>query len=94
MLTPEQKNRFRQPLQTIEQATAFIRWLCENGIDFHFDDSPETVINHHTGERLFADEDCRPVRDRVNDLFRILPDPFDVLCAEHTRANAPETTQG
>ncbi|QNN99796.1 hypothetical protein P67b_00037 [Ruegeria phage Tedan] len=57
------------PLTTRDEAAAFIGWLGDNHLSFHFDDSPETIINGPTGERIFTDEEVPWVNARVEEIF-------------------------
>lgn len=62
-----------------EEAEVFIRALHADGRLYHFDDSPETIIDFRTGLPTFTAVQCKFVRARVNEMFA-LPgfDPFDL----------------
>lgn len=71
-------SQYNTPLTTAVQAKAFIRMLDSIGSLFHFDDSPESVINVVTGERLFDDLKAPLVAKRVEEMFGFSFDPFSV----------------
>lgn len=50
-------------------AQRWIEALIDNHLDFHLEDSPETIINISTGERTFTDAEVRIVRNRVAKLY-------------------------
>lgn len=70
---------FTKPIRSAQDAEAFIRQLHEEDLLFHFDDSPDTIINA-SGERVFTDAECEPLGDRVDELFQFLADPFELAC--------------
>lgn len=57
------------PLTNRGEAMLFIRSLQEADMMFHFEDSPETIINGITGQRLFTDEEAVQVRARMEELY-------------------------
>lgn len=61
-----------------DTAKAWIEGLVTAGLDFHFDDSPETVIWYGTptegdtrvpGAPVFSAEECVIIRDRLARLY-------------------------
>lgn len=71
----------RGPLKTREEAEEFVRALHAAGLLFHFDDSPETIIDARTDARVFTDAEAARVRLRVAELFALLGDPFALAVA-------------
>lgn len=69
------------PISTTAEAVAFIYALHADDRLFHFDDSPETIVNMHSGARIFSEEECDAVATRVAEM-RAIPgfDPFDIAC--------------
>lgn len=57
------------PITTLEEAKVWITSLHFRGLDFHFEDFPETIVNGPTGQRLFTDEEVPLVRARINELY-------------------------
>lgn len=47
----------------------FIRSLQEADMMFHFEDSPETIINGLTGRRLFTDDQVPLVNARMEEVY-------------------------
>lgn len=60
---------FSTPIDTIEAAKAFIEELHATDLMFHFEDSPENIINIGTGERTFTDSQASQLRLRVAELY-------------------------
>jgi hypothetical protein len=56
------------PIHDFESAKAWIRGLRPAGLEFHFEDSPETIVNEK-GQRTFTDDECVVVRERVEQLY-------------------------
>lgn len=60
---------YSTPITTITEAKAFIEALEASGAMFHFEDSPETIINGNTGADLFTPKEAKQVRARVAELY-------------------------
>lgn len=67
-----------QRIVTEADALAFIRALHQDGRLFHFDDSPETIVESASGKPTFNSVECDLVRARVAEM-REVPnfDPFE-----------------
>lgn len=76
-----------KPITDLASAKQWIADLTDADLDFHFDDSPETVIHYPTGERIFADEDCPTITNQVAALYAenidwgVYEDPFGYIIA-------------
>lgn len=57
------------PIETLEAAKAFIRWLGDEDLSFHFDDRVEQIVDIRTGERVFTDEEVPLVNARTEEIF-------------------------
>lgn len=69
----------RTTISTREAAEDFIRALHADGRLFHFDDSPETIVNLSTGSLIFTPAECECVRERVGEMRDLAGfDPFDL----------------
>lgn len=68
---------YATPIKTIDQAKAFIQGLHNSGKMFHFEDSPESIINGETGGELFTLSECRKIRTRVRELYSFQWGEFD-----------------
>lgn len=69
----------RRTITTREAAEDFIRALHADGRLFHFDDSPETIVNLNTGSHIFTHAECESVRARVGEMRDLAGfDPFDL----------------
>lgn len=62
-----------QPITTINEARAFIRYLIKKGKCYHFDDDPREVVNfdEQTGEtkRVFTDHQADLLDKRIEEIF-------------------------
>ncbi len=71
---------FGQKIVSLGTAKAWLDELVRRGLDFHFEDSPETVWDIRTGKRTFADHEVPIIRDRVRELYAIDWAPEGVEC--------------
>jgi len=62
-----------QPITTIKEARAFIRYLIKKGKCYHFDDDPREVVNFdkQTGKtkRVFTDHQADLLDKRIKEIF-------------------------
>lgn len=72
---------YSKPITSSAEAAVFILALHDAGKLFHFDDSPETVIDARTGARTFTDSEAAALIQRVPELFEYLADPFELAVA-------------
>jgi hypothetical protein len=63
-------------LTTQEEASSFLSALENEGRMFHLDDDPETIVRTFDGSRVFTDQECIPLRKRVEEIFNLLDDPY------------------
>lgn len=61
----------KNPISSREQGEQFLRDLVKAELSFHLEDSPETIINCRTKERIFSDEEAVVVTQRVNELYAL-----------------------
>lgn len=80
---------YARPITTAAQALAFCNLLGAAGLTFHPDDSPETIINVRTGERIFTDYEAGFIRQRVQELHALLPCIYSAMMAAEDREHAP-----
>lgn len=59
----------RAPIRDLDDAKRWIRDLCAAGLDFHFDDSPETIVSGRTNEPIFDEGGAEIVRARLLELY-------------------------
>lgn len=67
---------YKTPIQSTIDAQNFIVALHKAGKLFHFDDSPETIVDHDRAP-IFAESEISNIKARVNELFTYLADPFE-----------------
>jgi hypothetical protein len=66
------------PLTTPAEAEAWMRSMTALGYGTHPDDPAAEIIDSRTGEALFTDEQA-PLHDaRMEEVFALLSDPYDV----------------
>lgn len=56
-------------INTLDDARGWIETLHQHDLAFHFDDSPETIIDKN-GRRLFSDADAAAIKMRVAALYQ------------------------
>lgn len=61
----------QKPIGDIDEGKRWVEALCQSGRMFHFDDSPETIINCASGERLFSDTEAEIIRNRIAELYSL-----------------------
>ena len=70
---------FTTPITNQQQAEDWLWGMHNEGLSFHPEDSPDTVISSRTKTRIFTDAECVHVRDRITEVYMYLDDPCDVL---------------
>lgn len=68
---PKMTVDFVTPITGLADAKAWIEALESADMMFHFEDSPEEIINGKTGADLFTPEQCPLVRQRVAELYAL-----------------------
>lgn len=59
----------RQPIVDLDAAKAFCNDLIAHDMVFHFEDSPDSIIQGVKGARLFTDAEAEVMVDRVAELY-------------------------
>jgi len=59
------------PITTLHDGKAWITALHARGMMFHFEDDPAEIIMIADGARLFSDDECDMVRDRIDELYAL-----------------------
>lgn len=69
-----------KPIASAADADSFTRAMVAAGKDYHYDDSPETIVDAATGARVFSDAECEALTARMGEIYG-LPgyDPFSLL---------------
>jgi hypothetical protein len=63
---------YKQKLLTVTDCKSWIKDLCDNGKDFHFDDNVFDIP-------CFSKSEATDVKERVKECFELLEDPFEYL---------------
>lgn len=61
--------KYDQPIESLEDAKAFIEELQRNDLMFHFEDSPADVIDHRTGKPTFKPAEAEKLEERLEELY-------------------------
>ena len=77
------------PITTRKEAEDFIIELERQGLMWHFDDAPDTVINGNTRTPLFTDAEAAAAACRVWELREVMGDPFGLALAISNADGAP-----
>lgn len=68
---------FFVPIKSIENAYAFMRALHADGLLFHPDDRPDTIIDGN-GHALFTAAEAVLLTARMDEVFQYDPDPYAI----------------
>lgn len=68
------KQYFNESITTLDQAYSFFAQLHSDGLLFHPDDHPETVVCG-SGFRLFTDTEAAALTLRIAEVYAVDPDP-------------------
>lgn len=69
------------PIRTRTDAENFIMLLEKDGLIWHFDDHPDTIIDSRTNSPLFTDAETAAAHCRVWELREVMGDPFGLPVA-------------
>ena len=77
-----------------EDLKAFVQYLNDNDLIFHFDDDPADVISYKTNEAAFTPNECELLNKRVDEICELglLEQAFE-LALEFIEANEEEYIQ-
>ncbi len=73
------KTYFLTPIKSESEAESFFFMLHQDGMLFHPDDDPSTVINGQSGEMLFTDLEVPLIRQRIDEAYEFMDDPCDFI---------------
>lgn len=59
----------KAPINSLAEAKAWVRGLIAADMLYHFEDSPESIVEGKTSQRLFSKADAKIVRRRVAELY-------------------------
>ena len=86
--------KYKKPLKSASEADAWIRALVAAEKDFHFDAAPSEIRVYWKEKRtltdvgaLFNAEEVKDLRNRLDELFTLLADPFEPLVRYSNVAN-------
>ena len=71
----EMKDYFKKPITSLAEAHAFFRKLHEDGMLFHPEDAPITVLKGGGPELLFTREESWEVWERLKEVYNYDKDP-------------------
>jgi hypothetical protein len=72
------KPYFLSPLTTLSQCEGFFSCLINDDLMFHPEDDPSIVVNK-SGDMLFSDSEVNALRQRINEVYRLMDDPCDFI---------------
>ena len=75
---PTVKSYIRQPINSASNAVDFILKLYLDRKLWHFDDDPSNFVDNTTDLPAFTPAEIEYLRERQLELFRYLPDPFEI----------------
>jgi len=83
---------FHTAIDSLEGAHAFLEALRDDGLLFHPEDSPDTIVDHF-GLRLFTDEEAALAKQRISEVYRFDQDPC-AYCLALARPSDPQSNPG
>ena len=69
------RDYFLSPITRFSDAEGFLFCLDQDGLLFHPEDDPSTVINSKTGNPIFTDEEVLLIRQRIDEVYEFMDDP-------------------
>lgn len=77
-----------------EDLKAFVQYLNDNDLIFHFEDDPADVISYKTHEALFNETECELLTKRIDEICKLgLLDKAFELALEFIEQNEEEYIQ-
>lgn len=67
------RDYFSSPIKSEADAEGFFFCLHQDGLLFHPEDDPSTVINGQS--RIFTDEEALLIRQRIDEAYEVMDDP-------------------
>jgi len=72
---------FTKPITSENDAEQFFYALENEGLLFHPEDDPATIVNKD-GERIFTDAECPLIAQRITEVYRYMLDPCEFIVDE------------
>lgn len=73
------RDYFLTPITKSQDAEGFFFCLYQDGLLFHPEDDPSTVINAQSGKRIFTDSEAPLIRQRIDEVYEVMDDPCDFI---------------
>jgi hypothetical protein len=73
------KTYFLDPIKSFADAEGFFFCLHQDGLLFHPEDDPSTVINGQSGAMLFSDSEVPLIRQRIDEAYEFMNDPCEFI---------------
>ena len=68
---------FTKKINSIQDAQAFLTFLNDTDQMFHLEEDPREIIKNTTKQRLFTEEQCVNLENRLDEVFDYLDDPCE-----------------
>lgn len=66
---------FTTPITSANDAEAWFFDMDQQGLVFHPEDDPSSIVRNIDGVRLFTDDEAAALRDRIDECYMYLDDP-------------------
>jgi hypothetical protein len=78
------KDYFKTQITSEDESKQFYRKLNSDGLLFHPEDNPNQIINIRKEGlvRLFTDEECKYLNERLDETFEYMTDPCEFIVDE------------
>jgi len=73
------RDYFLDPIKSEADAEGFFFCLHQDGLLFHPEDDPSTVINGQSGGMLFSDSEVPLIRQRIGEAYEFMDDPCEFI---------------
>ena len=70
---------FAKKINSAQDSKDFLTFLNDSDQLFHPEDNPREIIKNTTGLRLFTEEQCVNIENRLNEVFEYLDDPCEYI---------------
>lgn len=73
------KTYFLDPIKSEADAEGFFFCLYQDGLLFHPEDDPATIVKGQSGALLFTDAEVLIIRQRIDEIYSVMDDPCEFI---------------
>ena len=83
---------FTKPITSENDAEQFFYALENEGLLFHPEDDPATIVNKD-GERIFTDSECPLIAQRITEVYLYMVDPCEFIVDQFYTCETDESRE-